>query len=131
MAHTPIPVSASDRNAFRERAAGARVGALRTDGGSGPQARGPEFSDDAFPSRMPPFIAATVRSTPDGEIWIGRSHTSRHPTWQYDIHDASGRLTGSATLRAGSMVVGFGTGTVYVARTDSADDLVILERFRR
>lgn len=131
IAFTTIPVSAGDRAAYRERMAGVRVGALRADGGTGPQSRGPEFPDDAFPKSMPPFIAATVRSTPEGDIWIGRSHAAADRTWRYDIFDGSGRSLGSATLRAGAQVVGFGTGTVYVARTDPADDLVYLERHRR
>lgn len=131
IAFTPLAVSADDRAAYRERIAGVRIGALRADGGTGPQSRGPEFPDDAFPKSMPPFIAATVRSTPEGEIWIGRSHAAADRTWRYDIFDASGRSLGAAILRAGAVVAGFGAGTVYVARTDPVDDLVYLERYRR
>lgn len=129
IAFTPIAVSAEERAAYRRRIEGARVGALREGGGSGPQRQAPELPDEAFPRMMPPFIAATVLSTPEGEIWIGRSHAATDRTWQYDIFDAAGRLIGTATLRAGAVVVGFGAGTVYVARTDSEDDLVYLERY--
>lgn len=128
---TPIVVSGAERAEYRRRAEGARVGALRAGGGTGPQGRAPEFPDEAFPGTMPPFIATTVLASPDGEIWVGRSHTAAERTWRYDIFDATGRLTGTATLRTGTVVVGFGSGTVYLARTDPADDLVYLERYRR
>jgi hypothetical protein len=131
IAFTPIAVSAGERAAYRRRVEGARVGALRVGGGSGPQSRGPEFPDEAFPKAMPPFIAATVLSTPEGEIWVGRSPAAADRTWRYDIFDATGRLLGTAILRAGAVVAGFGAGTVYLARTDPADDLVYLERYRR
>jgi len=131
MAFTSIPISNAERAAYRRRVEGARVGALRTGGGSGPQTRAPELPDEAFPQTMPAFIAATVVSTPEGEIWVGRSHAASERTWTYEIFDANGRLVGTATLRAGAVVVGFGAGTVYVARTDPEDDLVYLERFGR
>lgn len=126
-----IAITAAERVAYRRRVEGARVGALRTGGGSGPQSRAPELPDEAFPSTMPPFIAATVLATPEGEIWVGRSHAATDRTWRYDIFDATGRLLGAATLRNGSLVAGFGEATVYVARTDPADDLVYLERYKR
>jgi hypothetical protein len=128
---TPVPVSAADRQAFRDRTAALRSSAMRVGGGSGPPSRGPQFEDRDFPPTMPPFIAEAVRVSPDGEIWIGRSHAATDPTWRYDIFDASGRQVGVATLRRGSAVVGFGRGSVYVARTDPEDDLVYLERHRR
>lgn len=130
IAHSPIEVSSADRDAWRERNRARLSSAMRVGGGSGPPIQGPQFGDQDFPKEMPPFIAAAVRTTPEGEIWVGRSYASGARTWHYDIFDAMGRLTGRATLRAGSSVVGFGVGTVYVARVDE-DDLVHLERFRR
>lgn len=129
---TPVPVTAADREAFRERTAALRSSALRVGGGSGgPPMQGPQFEDGDFPRTMPPFIAAAVLATPTGEIWIGRSHASTDRTWRYDIFDGTGRAVGSATLPVGSVVVGFGAGTIYLARTDPDDDLVYLERHRR
>jgi hypothetical protein len=128
---SPLAVTNAERAAYRRRVEGARVGALRVGGGSGPQSRAPALPDEAFPQTMPPFIAATVLATPEGEIWVGRSHAAADRTWRYDIFDATGRLTGTATLRTGAVIVGFGAGTVYVARTDPEDDLVYLERYRR
>jgi len=130
IAHQPVPVRPADRLDWRARNDARRSSALRAGGGGGPLMQGPTFGDEDFPREMPPFIAASVRATPEGDLWVGRSHPSGAPTWQYDIFDATGRLTGKATLRTGSRVVGFGAGTVYVARTDD-DDLVHLERFKR
>lgn len=128
---TPVPVTARDRDAFREQVAVQRSAALRVGGGAGPSGQALEFDDADYPRTMPPFIAATVRATPEGEIWIGRSHATTDRTWRYDIFDGTGRVVGSATLPVGSVVVGFGIGTVYLARTDPDDDLVYLERHRR
>lgn len=129
--HTALPVTAAERAAFRARTGPRRVSAVQRDGGSGPPTRGPEFPDDAFPETMPPFIASSVRVTPTGEVWIGRSFAHTDRTRRYDIVDGSGRLVGSAVLPAQAEVVGFGAGAVYVARTDPSDDLVYLVRHRR
>ena len=41
-----------------------------------------------------------------------------------------GGPTGSATIPVNSLVVGFGNGVLYVARTNPDDDLDYLERYR-
>jgi hypothetical protein len=132
IAHEPVAVTAADRQAHRERAAGTRVRAVGAGGGAGGmQLPGRQFNDDEFPRQMPPFIARAVLVSPEGEIWVGRSHAGAAKTWQYDVFTASGRRVGSVPLNVGTMVVGFGRGTVYVARTDPDDDLIYVERYRR
>jgi hypothetical protein len=124
--HTPIAVNAAERAAYRERHAATRMSAA-----GGPQTRrAPPVSDESFPPTMPAFIASSVIASPDGAIWIGRSHRAAASTWRYDRFDAQGNPTGSATIAIHSRIVGFGEGTVYVARTDPSDDLVYLERHR-
>jgi len=125
--YTPIPTTASDRAVFRERNAQARMVAA----GGGQSVRAVQPLDAEFPRTMPPFIASTVVSSPEGEIWIGRSHALTDRTWRYEVFDARGQLIATATLPANSVIVGFGNGVVYVGRTDPADDLVYLERYRR
>jgi len=126
IAHTPIPVTAAEKTAYRDRHAAARM----TASGGGQTRRAPPVSDAEFPATMPPFIASSVLSAPNGTIWIGRSHRASDRTWTYDLFDAQGRPTGGATLPVHSRVVGFGEVVVYVARTDPNDDLVYLERHR-
>jgi hypothetical protein len=67
---------------------------------------------------------------PAGEVWVERTRQADDPTPVYDIFDGAGKLTGLATLRPRSRVVGFGRGAVYVVRIDE-DDLQYLERYRR
>lgn len=124
--HTPVPVTAAERDAYRERNAAARMTAT----GGGQSRRAPAAADAEFPANMPAFIASTVMAGPEGKIWIGRSHQAADRTWRYELFDASGRQTGVATLPAHSRIVGFGNGVVYIARTDPSDDLVYLERQR-
>jgi hypothetical protein len=131
IAYTPLPVTAADREAYRRTHEFQRSSAAMKDGGAGERMAGPKFLDEEFPSVMPPFVASSVATSPDGEIWIGRSHAGADKTWRYDIFDAKGTLVGFAKLAANATVVGFGQGTVYVARLDPADDLVYLERRRR
>ena len=79
---------------------------------------------------MPAFIGTSVTVAPDGTLWIGRSHRSTDRSWSYDLFDRQGRHVGGATIPAHAVVVGFGSGVVYVARTNPDDDLVYLERHR-
>jgi len=122
--HTPIPVTAAERTAFRERHSSSRM----TASGGGESRRAPAVSDAEFPPNMPAFIATRVVVAPDGTVWVGRSQRSTDRTWSYDLFDRHGRRVGGATLPAHSVVVGFGADVVYVARTNPDDDLVYLER---
>ena len=47
----------------------------------------------------------------------------------YDVFGADGRLVRRVSFPAKTRLVGFGTGTVYAARSDE-DDLQYLERYR-
>ncbi len=131
ISYVTLPVTRAERDAYRARHAAVRLSAAMKNGGGGAAMRATPVSDAEFPNVMPRFIASAVLTTPEGEIWIGRSHAAADRTWRYDIFDAGSKLLGAATLGANSVVVGFGAGTVYVARTDPADDLVYLERYRR
>lgn len=131
LTYKPLPVAAADRRAYRERMSFVRSSATMRGGGGGPQRSGVEISDEEFPQFMPPFVASSLLMSPDGELWIGRSHAAGDTAWYYHIVDARGGIVAMAKVRTDSKVVGFGPGTVYVAKTDPADDLVYLERYRR
>lgn len=125
LTYSPIPVTAAERSAFRERNSASRMVAS---GGS--QAIRTPIEDGMFPPAMPAFIASSVMSDANGRIWIGRSPRSTDKTWRYDLYDAQGAHAGVATLPTHSRIVGFGDGVAYIARTDPNDDLVYLERHR-
>lgn len=131
VAFTPIAITQQEKDSIRARTSNQRVTATGRGGGGGQQFRRPSFPDDAYPKEMPAFVAASVRATPEGEVWVGRSRRVNDAHWRYDIFDIKGAPAGSAILSARAVIVGFGVGTVYVARTDPSDDLVYLERYRR
>lgn len=129
--YAPLPVTAADRSAYRKKMSFVRSGASLKGGGTGPQRPEDVVPDAEFPQLMPPFIASSVVMSPDGLLWIGRSHAAGDHLWYYDILDARGVVVAVAKIATSSKVAGFGPGIVFVARTDPADDLVYLERYRR
>jgi hypothetical protein len=131
LTYSPIKISAAEREAYRSANAPARMAGAMIGGGTGRQMRGQQFEDGEFPQSMPPFIGSAVLTTPEGEIWIGRSHSAADKTWTYDIFDSAGRPAGTASLKTNRTVVGFGLKSVYVARVNPDDDLVYLEKFAR
>ncbi|MBP6444054.1 MAG: hypothetical protein KA267_08560, partial [Gemmatimonadales bacterium] len=91
-----------------------------------------EIPDEEFPAVMPPFSGqGAVLISPDGEIWVLRTRPASDKVPTYDIFNSAGQLTGKATLKPNSAVVGFGAGVVYVARQDPEDDLRYLEKYAR
>lgn len=142
ISYTPIKVTAEDRDAFRKAMTSGRP-VVRTfsSGGGGGGGTAPstnvnssatDVPDEDFPSTKPPFVGSgSVKVSPEGNIWVLRSRAASDKVPTYDIFDSTGRLTGKATLNPNSVVVGFGEGTVYIARTDPEDDLVYVERYSR
>ncbi len=142
-AFTPIKVTAAERNAERERRKRPTgVGFSRTVGSSGggtsvttsaaPAAAQSEIPDEDFPAVLPPFTGrGSVLISPQGEIWVLRTRPASDKVPTYDIFNSAGQLTGKATLKPNSTVVGFGAGVVYVARQDPEDDLRYLEKYAR
>ncbi|MES2304836.1 MAG: hypothetical protein V4558_04985 [Gemmatimonadota bacterium] len=131
---TPRSVTAADRAAFnaqraKERMAGASGGPNAPAGGV---RHPPPLEDADFAKVMPPFVGgASIRVTPEGEIWVLRARAVTDSIPTYDIFDPTGKLIGKATLKPHSTVVSFGNGTVYIAREDPADDLRYLEKYAR
>ncbi len=141
-AYTPIKVTAAERNAYRESLkSGIGYSVNRTVGGPGggttvssaaPSVASRQVPDEDFPAVMPPFSGTnSVRISPEGEIWVLRTRQASDKTPTYDIFNSAGQLTGKATLKPNSTVVGFGAGVVYVARQDPEDDLRYLEKYAR
>ncbi len=140
VSYTPIKVTSEDRDALRKAMTSGRpIVRTFTSGGGGGSAPAPSVNsntpgipDEDFPATKPPFVGpGSVKVSPEGEIWVLRSRAAGDQVPTYDIFDSAGRLTGKATLNPNSIVVGFGEGTVYIARTDPEDDLVYVERYSR
>lgn len=139
VAYTPVPIGAAERDAYRVAlrggtgTGGARSGPVSGFSVNGPRPRAAavEVSDDEFPATFPAFSGDGIRVTPEGEIWVPRYRPAKERTPTYDIFDDAGRLVGAAKLREHSSVVGFGAGSVYVARRDPEDDFRYLERYAR
>lgn len=95
-------------------------------GRSGDRSVDPSVFD--WPAVLPPFVAGRTRVSPRGEAWVERS-VAGGAAPVADLFDSRARWLGSITLPSGRHVVGFGSGTVYLARTDDVG-LTWLERFR-
>jgi hypothetical protein len=123
VAFTPIAVTATERNAYREERSAARI---QASGGS-QSWRAPPVSDAEFPATMPAFVFGSVIAS-DSTIWVGRSHRFADKTWQYDVFDARGRRSFTVVVPRHSRIAAVTAGNVYIARTDPTDGLVYLER---
>lgn len=136
VAYTPIKVTDADKQEYQEQQSRVRpmVMAFGPGGRSAappPGAVAAAQEEPKWPEAKPPFTGRdAVQVTPEGQVWVARTRKAGDPTPVYDVFDASGSLAGQVTLRPRSRVVGFGKGTVYVARSDE-DDLQYLERYRR
>lgn len=130
--YTPIRVTDADRKEFleersRQRPIIARFGG--PGGGRVPPVQ-PNAGDVEFPDTKPAFSGpSAVLVAPDGRVWVQRLRRAGDRTPLYDVFDQQGRKVAEVTLRPRSRVLGFGKGTVYVARNDE-DDLQYLERYR-
>ncbi len=85
--------------------------------------------DMAWPAEKPPFLPNAARVARDGQLWVLRSRAHDDPVPSYDVFNAAGQVVERVLLPPGTRLVGFGRGTVYLARSDE-DDLQYLERYR-
>jgi hypothetical protein len=138
--YSPIKVTQADKDLFMEARRRSpptmiTIGDGRG-GGGGTRSSGPAVSlpEPEFEATMPPFVGgpggAAVLATPDGEVWVARTRPASDKIPSYDVFDRTGALVKKVSLNPNSRVVGFGKGTVYVARTDD-DDLQYLQRYKK
>ncbi len=81
-----------------------------------------------WPRFLPPFLTNAVRFAADGRLWVQRTTTAGGPQ-TFDVIDEAGRVVEKVVLPKGSRLVGFGAGSVFIARIDAVD-LEYLERHR-
>ena len=92
--------------------------------------RWPFREPSEWPEFLPPFLVdAVIQFDPDGNLWVQR--TTPSPTdARYDIIGRDGKLHHVVQLPAGTRLLGFGPGTLYVVRRDDVD-LEYLDRYAR
>lgn len=130
---TPIKVTEADRQAAIEARKRARpvMVAFGTGGARAPSVPNVALPDLEFADTKPPFSGPNaVLVSPEGEVWVQKNQRAGVSAPLYDVFDRSGRLVRQVTLSPRSRVLGFGQGTVYVARMDE-DDLQYLQRYAR
>ena len=132
-----VPVTQADKDAIARAASDTRgrFSVQVGDGGGGgggraPSIAPPQLPEPDWPEFKPAFVGNGARMAPNGELWVQRSQPAAAAPL-YDIFDGQGRLVRQVRLQKDTRLVGFGATSVYVARTDTGDDLQYLQRFRR
>ena len=101
-------------------------------GGGGPAPRalpGPPAERDDWPEYKPPFTGQAAVVAPDGRLWVLRTRAAGDDVPSYDVFDSWGARVGSVKLPPNGRLVGFGSNSAYVVRTDE-DDLQYLQKYR-
>ena len=129
--YDPVPVTDADKKEAASRSGGSVV-MLSSGGGSQPSRSmtipAPNPDKMSWPKVKAPFTARGTRIASDGTAWVQRQVRHGDPV-TYDVFDPAGRRIRQVILPEDRALVGFGSGTIYLARTD-ADDLQWLERYR-
>jgi hypothetical protein len=131
--YTPIKVGEAEKEQVRETRRKSRPMTITMGPGGATNTAPPpsiQIPEPEFEETMPPFGQAGVLGTPDGEVWVLRNRPASDKSPTYDVFDKTGALVKKVSLQPNSRVVGFGKGTVYVAKSDE-DDLQYLQRFKR
>jgi hypothetical protein len=91
----------------------------------------PVKEPSSWPEYLPPYVSGFIPPgsfASDGTVWVRRTTAANAPPL-YDVIDERGRLVEQVALPTATTLVGFGRGTVYLARVDD-DDLQYLQRYR-
>jgi hypothetical protein len=140
VAYEKLKVTEDDKKAFRDRRANGGGNAFvitQRDGPGGASSSAsvappsniqlPEPTD--WPDVKPAFTGNAAIAAPNGNVWVLRTRAAKDKIPTYDVFDATGRVVSRVALPADTRLVGFGTNTVYLARSDE-DDLQYLQRYR-
>jgi hypothetical protein len=118
---TPVRVTEKEKAAWR---AERRARATTRTAGSIPV----NIQEPDWPSVLPPFVYFQTFAHAPGEMWVLRSHRAEDPP-MYDVFAAPGALRMRITLPARTRLLGFGSGALYLVRTDE-DDLQFIQKYR-
>ena len=124
-----VKVTESDKKAWAEARKNATATMIVNDGGGrrvqnmAPSAV--DGGDAQFPEFKGPFINAVA--APNGQVWVQKYMPFDAPP-TYDVIDNTGKVVSRVVLPKRTRLLGFGTRTVYLARSDE-DDLQYLQRY--
>jgi hypothetical protein len=134
--YDPVGIETADKEEWAEGLAnGLSVsmaienGQRRIQFGRGGGSSNPDLDSFEWPDAKPAFVASGVFVTPEGDAWVQRSVSAGEPV-RFDVFGTDAELKSLVTIPAGSDVVGFGAGTVYVISTDDLG-LQWLQRYKR
>jgi len=135
VAHTPVPVTPSDRRAILDsvrkaveeglkpaRQAAAQAGR----GGAAMSIEAEVLEPERWATTKPPY--ASLAASPDAYLWVGQLGAYGDKSARFDVLTSSGSLQARVVLAAGETLIGLGRGVVFTIRTD-ADDLQYLRRY--
>jgi hypothetical protein len=129
IAYTPVRVTEADKAARASAGSASRTYSFGGGTAGAPPAAPPRPAAQEWPAVKPPFLNDAARVAPDGRVWVLRTRAADDPIPAYDVLDGAGALVARVTLPAGTHLLGFGTRSVYLVRTD-ADDLEYLQRYQ-
>jgi sugar lactone lactonase YvrE len=124
--HDVLPMTDADRQATKASLArGPMVGVSRSGGASGTPVVEPVFA-----ATKAPFRPEDVVVSPEGQVWVMRSHAASSDVVTYDVFGSAGQRVDRLEFPVQSRVVGFGRGVVYVRSLDPAGQEA-LSRYKR
>ena len=129
-----IKVSEGHKAEWRERQKSATMMRMTNENGLRSASVGPNTNvqdpENWGGEYMPQFLQVqnTLQFSNDGFLWVQRTGPAGQPP-TYDVIDRAGNLVQKVVLPKKARLLGFGNGTVYIARVDE-DDLQYLQRHR-
>lgn len=126
---TPVPVTEAEKDQYRAESQRPVATLTSMNGVQTTSYRRPRYEEpDGWPPTLPAFLPKASTFASDGMLWVKRSTKAGAPAL-FDVFDRAGKVAYQLELPAGRKLIGFGAGSVYLARVDS-DDLHYLERYR-
>jgi hypothetical protein len=124
---TPVPVGADEKQDYRVERQQSVPTIIFANGVQTSTYRTPEYTEPVeWPSGLPAFLPNAVSYASNGTLWVKRATRSGAPPL-YDVFDKAAKRIYQLELPPRTKLVGFGSGTVYLARVDE-DDLHYLQR---
>ena len=134
LAHTPVPVTGAEREAFWEQKATEPASGMSFNG-SAPPTRSmslervkASYPDSIFPKVLPPFELNGARLGPNGTVWVTRTMAAAEKAGRIDVLDGHGVLIAILRLPPKARLFGLSASNVYVLSTDD-DGLQTIDRY--